>query len=159
CARDQRLVSIEIQPGTETFGASNIPVPANAGLSVQLRALGHYIHPPVTKDISGEVAWVSNDIQMVTVNSKGLLTAVGNSCGSSLVSATVTTNYSTGNRQSSGAVVTGAMNANVVCFTGTTGNNALLTIIITPSGFGTVTVAPSNIVCSANCTLPFAVGS
>ena len=53
CARDQQLVSITIQPDTQTFGASNIPVPADAGLSVQLRALGHYVHPPVTKDITG----------------------------------------------------------------------------------------------------------
>ena len=159
CAHDQQLVSIEIRPDTETFGASNIPVPADAGLSVQLRALGHYIHPPVTKDITNKVVWSSNDVQMVVVNSTGLLTAAGGACGSSLVSATVSTNSSAGNRQSSGAIVTGTMTANVVCFTGTTGNNALLTIIITPGGFGTVTVSPSNIVCSANCTLPFAVGS
>jgi hypothetical protein len=159
CAHDQQLESIEIQPDTETFGASNIPVPANAGLSVQLRALGHYIHPPVTKDITNQVVWVANDTQMVTVNSGGLLTAVGNACGSSLVSATVTTNQSVGGLSSSGAVVTGTMNTNVVCFTGSTGNNALLTILITPSGSGTVTVSPSNIVCSSNCTLPFAVGS
>src|SRR5205823_8140739 len=107
CARDQQLVSIEIQPGTEDFGASNIPVSADAGLSVQLRALGHYIHPGVTKDITNEVVWGSNDPQMVIVNSTGLLTAVGGSCGSSLVSATVTTNYSPGDRPSSGALVTG----------------------------------------------------
>jgi hypothetical protein len=159
CAHDQQLESIEIQPDTETFGAANIPVPSNAGLSVQLRALGHYIHPPVTKDITSQVAWVSNDTQMVTVNSSGLLTAVGGSCGSSLVSATVTTNRSVGDIPSSGAVVTGMMTANVVCFTGSTGNNALLTILITPTGSGTVTVSPSNIVCSSNCTLPFSVGS
>jgi Divergent InlB B-repeat domain len=159
CTHDQQLVSIEIQPTTETFGASNIPVPADAGLSVQLRALGHYIHPPVVKDVTNEVVWGSNDPQMVIVNSTGLLTAVGNACGGSLVSATITTNYSAGNRPSSGALVTGTMTANVACFTGTTGNNALLTIIITPAGTGTVTVSPSNIVCSANCTLPFPVGS
>jgi List-Bact-rpt repeat protein len=159
CAHDQELESIEVQPGEETFGASNIPVPTNAGLAVQLRALGHYIHPPVTKDITNQVAWVSSQTQMVTVNSGGLLTAVGGACGSTLVSATLTTNHSVGGLSSSGAVVTGTMTANVVCFSGSTGNNALLTILITPSGFGTVTVSPSNIVCSSNCTLPFAVGS
>ncbi len=159
CARDQQLVSIEVQPATETFGAANIPVPSDAGLSVQLRALGHYIHPPVTKDITSEVKWASNDTQMVTVNSTGLLTAVGNACGTSLVSATVQTNSSAGNRSSSGAIVTGTMTANVVCFTGSTGNNALLTVLISPSGAGTVTVSPSNITCTANCTLPFTVGS
>ena len=159
CGHDQQLVSIDVQPGTETFGASNIPVPANAGLSVQLRALGHYIHPPVTKDITNQVAWVATNTQMVSVNSSGLLTAVGNSCGSSLVTATVTTNRSAGGLSSSGALVTGSMTADVVCFTGSTGNNALLTVIISPAGSGTVSVSPSNIVCSSNCTLPFSVGS
>lgn len=54
CAHDQELVSIAIQPSSETFGASNIPVIANAGSTVQLRALGSYIHPPVTKDITNQ---------------------------------------------------------------------------------------------------------
>jgi len=159
CAHDQQLVGITIQPDAETFGATNIPVPADAGLSVQLRALGHYIHPPVTKDITNEVVWGSNDPQIAIVNSTGLLTAVGNACGGALVSATVATNTSAGGRSSSGALVTSTMNANVVCFSGTTGNNALLTILITPAGAGTVSVSPTNIICTTNCTLPFAVGA
>jgi hypothetical protein len=119
CGHDQQLVDISIQPATETFGAATIPVSADAGLNVQLRALGDYIHPPVTKDITDQVTWASNDTQMVTVSSTGLLTATGVACGSSLVSATVNTNKSTGNLSSSGAIVTGYMTANVVCFTGT----------------------------------------
>src|SRR5579864_5777860 len=87
CAHDQQLVGITIQPDTETFGASNIPVPADAGLSVQLRALGHYIHPPVTKDITTQVVWTTDDVQaqMVAVTPNGVLTAVGGACGNSLV--------------------------------------------------------------------------
>src|SRR5438270_2200243 len=78
CGHDQKLVSITLQPETETFGAANIPVAADAGLSVQLRALGNYIHPPVTKDITNAVTWASNDAQMVTVTPRGLLAAAGN---------------------------------------------------------------------------------
>jgi hypothetical protein len=163
CAHDQQLVGITIQPDTETFGASNIPVPADAGLSVQLRALGHYIHPPVTKDITDQVVWVSNSPQIATVTSTGFLTAAGAACGDGLVSATVTTNTSFGGRSSSGAVVSNTMPVNVVCFTGATGNNALLTIIINPSNEGSVTVSLPNqvpITCSGiSCTLPFPVGS
>jgi hypothetical protein len=118
CGHDQQLVSIEIQPGTETFGAANIPVSADAGSNVQLRALGTYIHPPVTKDITDKVTWTSNTPQMVTVNSAGVLTATGLACGNALVSATVKTNSSAGGLSSSGAIVTGNMTANVVCFTG-----------------------------------------
>jgi len=80
CGDPQELVSINVQPGTETFGATNIPVSADAGLQVQLRALGTYVHPPVTKDITNQVTWTSNDTQMVTVSSTGLATATGGSC-------------------------------------------------------------------------------
>lgn len=160
CAHDQQLVAISIEPTTETFGAANIPVPADAGLQVQLRALGHYIHPPVTKDITDQVAWVSNTPQIATITSTGLLTAAGQACGGALVSATVTTNSSAGNRTSKGALVSGTMTTNVVCFTGTTGNNALLQVLITPANAGSVSVSPTNVVCSGQgCTLPFSVGS
>jgi hypothetical protein len=115
CGRDQQLVSLQIQPDTETFGAATVPVAANAGSSVQLRALGTYIHPPVTKDITTQVTWASNAPDMVTVDANGVLTATGLACGNALVSATVRTN-SDGNRSSSGAIVTGNMTANVVCF-------------------------------------------
>jgi hypothetical protein len=115
CGHDQQLVSITIVPATENFGATNIPVLDDAGLNVQLRALGSYIHPPVTKDITNQVTWVSNTPQMVTVNFTGLITVTGVSCGGTIVSATVTTNHSDGNISSSGAIVTGSMTANVIC--------------------------------------------
>jgi len=112
CGRDQQLVSIQIQPTVETFGSSTTPVFEDAGAQVQLRALGTYIHPPVTKDITNQVTWTSNTPQMVTVDSTGLVTATGASCGGTLISATVTTNTSAGGLSSSGAVVTGFMTAN-----------------------------------------------
>jgi Bacterial Ig-like domain (group 2) len=121
CGHDQQLVNISIVPGTETFGDSTIPVSDDAGLTVQLRALGQFIHPPVTKDITDQVTWSSNTPDMVTVNSTGLITATGLSCGGTVISATVQKNSSDGGISSSGAIVTGAMQANVVCFGGTGG--------------------------------------
>jgi len=161
CARDQQLVSITIQPDIETFGASTIPVSADAGLSVQLRALGTYIHPPVTKDITDQVTWGSNDIQMVTVNSTGLITATGLTCGGTLISATVNTNSSTGNRTSSGAIVTANMQANVVCFTGTGGGGSgpILTVMFAGTGTGSVTSTPAGISCATTCSATFASGT
>jgi len=117
CGHSQQLVSIQIQPATETFGLATTPVSEDAGLKVQLRALGSYIHPPVTKDITSQVTWSSNDTQMLTVDSSGVLTATGSSCGSTLVSATATTNSDTGGVGSSGAIVTGYMTGNVTCYT------------------------------------------
>jgi Divergent InlB B-repeat domain len=151
CGDPQELVSITVQPGTETFGASNIPVPADAGLIVQLRALGNYLHPPVTKDITDQVTWASNDPQMVTVNSTGLATATGDACGGTLIAATVTTNADASGVSSSGAVVTGYMTADVVCFTGS-GSGAgepTLTVNFSGSGTGTVTSSTSGFSCAS----------
>jgi hypothetical protein len=116
CGHDQELVNITIQPTTETFGATDIPVSASAGATVQLTALGTYVHPPVTKDITNQVIWVSKTPELVTVNSAGLLTATGNACGNTIGSATVDTNSSAGGISSSGAIVTSDMTATVVCF-------------------------------------------
>ena len=118
CGRSQELVSLQVQPTTETFGSATTQVSADAGLQVQLRALGTYIHPPVTKDITSQVTWTSNTPQMVTVNANGVITATGLACGNTIISATVKTNSSAGGISSSGAVVTAFMTANVVCFIG-----------------------------------------
>jgi len=161
CGRDQQLVSITIQPGVETVGATNIPVDQDAGFQVQLRALGNYIHPPVTKDITNQVTWVSNTPEMFTVDSTGLLTATGLACGGTLVSATATTNSSSGGISSSGAIVTGYMTANVVCFTGTAGSGPALTVTFGPNGSGTVSGSPGNFLCSSPnaCVGQFAQGT
>jgi len=116
CGHDQQLVSITIQPSVETFGNAATPVIDDTGLKVQLKASGNYIHPPVTKDITDQVTWTSNTPQMVTVDSTGLITATGQACGNTLITATVVTNKSAGNISSSGAEVVGTMTANVVCF-------------------------------------------
>jgi hypothetical protein len=153
CGDPQELVSIQIQPGTETIGNSNIPVIQDAGIQVQLAALGTYVHPPVTKDITNQVTWASNTPQLVTVNSSGLMTATGFLCGGGLVSAAVTTNHDGSGISSSGAVVTGYMTANVVCFTGTgSGGGAAeptLTLNFSGSGTGTVTSSTSGFTCAS----------
>ncbi|MGA8763139.1 MAG: Ig-like domain-containing protein [Candidatus Sulfotelmatobacter sp.] len=150
CARDQELESITIQPGTETFGASNIPVIDDAGANVQLRALGSYSHPAVTKDITTQVTWSSNTPDLATVDANGVLTATGAACGGALISATVQTNKSDGGRSSSGAIVTGFMTANVVCFTGT--GPALSVGFDASTGTGTVSSSPSGLGCASTAT-------
>jgi len=159
CGHEQQLVGISIQPAVQTFGSSTTPVSANSGSSVQLRALGSYIHPPVTKDITSQVAWASNTPDMVTVNSTGLLTATGQSCGGSLVSATVTTNNS-GAVSSTGAIVTGYMTANVTCFgSGGGGGESTLAVTFLGNGTGTVTSSPLGLSCAGSCIGSFASGT
>jgi Divergent InlB B-repeat domain/Bacterial Ig-like domain (group 2) len=162
CGHDQQLVSISIVPDTETFGASTIPVSDDAGLTVQLRALGQFIHPPVTKDITDQVTWGSNTPDMVTVNSTGLISATGLSCGGTVISATVQKNSSDGGISSAGAIVTGSMQANVVCFTGTGGGGGsgpILTVDFAGGGTGSVTFTPSGFSCASSCGVSFASGT
>ena len=161
CGHDQQLVGITVIPDTETFGAATIPVPDDAGLSVQLRALGQYIHPPVTKDITNQVTWGSNTPDMVVVNSTGLISATGLSCGGAIISATVQTNSSEGGLASSGAIVTGSMQANVTCFTGTGGGGGspILTVDFAGAGTGSVTFTPSGANCATSCSESFASGT
>ena len=164
CGDPQELTSIQIQPSVETVGASNIPVPADAGFQLQLRALGTYIHPPVTKDITSQVTWTSNTPQMFTVNSGGLLSATGQACGGTLVSATATTNSDGSGVSSSGAIVTGYMTANLVCFTGNEGGGSepTLTVSFAGSGTGTVASSPLGLSCastSGTCTGSFPSGT
>lgn len=152
CARDQELTTITIQPATETFGAANIPVFLDAGLNVQLRAIGSYDHPKKSVDLTDQVVWNSNTPDMVTVTSTGLATATGNSCGNTLVSATVTTNKSSGN------IVTGYMTVTVVCFTG--GGPTLPALLVKfGGGTGIVTSSPMGIACNATCAALFATNA
>ena len=153
CARDQQLVSIQVQPDTENFGV------ADPALNVQLRALGTYIHPPVTKDITNQVTWASNTPNMVTVNSTGLIAPAGFACGNTLISATITTNHSTGNRPSSGAIVTGFMTANVACVSAT---GPILTVNFAGPGTGNVVSSPAGLSCASSagtCSAGFVSGT
>jgi hypothetical protein len=156
CGRDQQLVSIAIQPATEIFGSATIPVAEDAGLNVQLSAVGTYIHPPVIKDITDQVTWASNTPGIATVNSTGLVTATGQDCGNSLVSATVTKNSSDGGISSSGAIVTNFMTATVVCFTGT---GPTVTVDFAGTGTGTISSSPGGLGCATTCSASFPMGS
>ena len=109
CGHDQQLTSITVEPNTEDFGFPD------KSLHVQLRALGHYIHPPVTKDITDQVTWATNTEAVATVSSTGLLAPGGAACGDAQITATVRTNHSTADRPSTGAIITGSMTATVEC--------------------------------------------
>lgn len=153
CGHDQQLVAVTIQPGTETFGSSSTPLSADAGATAQLYAYGHYIHPPVTKNITTQVTWASNTPAIATVAAGGALTATGNGCGNSLISATVQTNSSSGGISSSGAVVVGFATAEVVC----PGTNPILTVQI--SGTGSISSTPSGLSCASTCSNSFSPGT
>ena len=166
CAHDQQLTSISVQPTTEDFGAADPSLGP-----VQLIAYGHYIHPPVTKDITSQVVWSSNTPTVAAVTSTGALSPGGVDCGNSLVTATVQTNSSAGGRSSSGAVISGSMTANVTCASGTggagggggsgggSGSSFVITVDFSGTGSGTITSLPVGLGCASQCAGPFPAGT
>lgn len=154
CGHSQQLVSLSITPSVETFGSATTPLSQDMGASVQLRALGTYIHPPAIKDITDQVTWSSNTPGLATVSATGVLSATGLACGGAIISATVTRNTTDAGLASPGALVTGTMTANVVCFSGPT-----ISLFFAGTGTGSVSSSPVGLGCAQNCSAQFPSGS
>ena len=105
CAHEQQLTSITVTP-------SNTAI-TGQGLELQFTALGHYIHPPESKDITNTVIWKSQAeqiISFITPDKPGLATS-GFGCGTNIgISAVV---YSNPNNPSSGTAVIGTATVSV----------------------------------------------
>mgnify|MGYP001290746196 CR=1 FL=1 len=75
CARNRQLTGISIQPSANaTFGA------VDPALFFQYKALGTYIHPPETVDITNQVMWESDNSQVIQITSSGVASPNTN-CG------------------------------------------------------------------------------
>ncbi len=75
CGHDQKLVSLEIQPATFTFLE---PYPTG---TEQYTAIGTYIHPPATMDVTSQATWKIDD-GVVTMTTPGLFTPSAPPAGS-----------------------------------------------------------------------------
>jgi hypothetical protein len=139
CAFNQHLVSIRVSPPGATFLA--------VGAQIQFTAIGTYIHPPETKDISSQVQWAIDSQNLATVTSSGFVTSTS-ICGSGNLTASLNAppNFVTGS-----AFLTGAGIGTTAC------NQAALTVSV--SGNGTVTSSPSGITCPGTCSGVFTLDS
>lgn len=96
CARNQHLVSIQVQPNPVIF--------EGVGAQVQFTAIGTYDHPPETKDITDKVQWRIDVDYLATISSSGVATAT-NTCGAGNAIASV---YSDPSNPSGGTIVEGS---------------------------------------------------
>ncbi len=96
CGFQRRLVSITINPP-----GANI---TGAGVEVDFQALGYYIHPPETVDITDSVVWTSAAPQVVSINSKTGVAFSGVDCGTNI---TITATAYSNPQNNSGSVVVG----------------------------------------------------
>lgn len=146
CGHDQKLVSLQVTPVSPGF---TFPTP-NPGATGQYHAIGTYIHPPVTKDVTSQANW-SVDDGVVSINA-GLVTTNG-SCGSADVIATMP--EGTGGASNiviAYSFVTVEDLSDPHCPGGSATNGELQVAV---TGDGTVISQPGGINCTPDCTALF----
>jgi len=152
CAHDQQLVSMTITPSSFTF------LQPDPLAQAQFTALGTFIHPPATKDITNLVTWKSGVEQVAVISSTGVVSPANNlTCGGSNISASYGQGAGPGGNTVF-AFATVTVNNPAVPGCPGFGVNATLTVQIT--GNGGVMSNPAGIQCTANtaCSATFPQG-
>jgi len=81
CGHPTEMVALTVTPTTaEVIGVGS-------GAQVQFQALGQFIRPDETRDVTNQVTWTSAAPSVVTVDAQGLATT-GTNCGSVTITAT-----------------------------------------------------------------------
>jgi hypothetical protein len=139
CGFNQHLVSIQVVPPGATFQA--------VGASIVFHAIGTYIHPPATKDITNLVTWSVDSQNLVTISNTSQVTAVS-ICGSGNLYASY---YDSPNQVTGSAFLTGTGAGTSAC------NQAILTVDIV--GSGSVIDSTNVIKCPGVCSADYTLGS
>ncbi len=107
CGFDRKLVSITINPS----GASIV----GPDVTVNFQAIGNYIHPPDSRDITDSVVWTSAAPQVIQILSPGVAQS-GFACGTNI---TITATWYSNPQTQTGAVVVGTATVNVTATSAT----------------------------------------
>lgn len=129
------LSNITIIPGAGTQTVYAL------GETAQFLAVGTYNESPVTEDITSKVTWQSADVNVATINSAGLATAVH--CAFSQCTTTLTARMDAG----TGAMIVGTTDLTVKP-TGGSSPLPSLAVYLVGAGTGTVTSYPEGISCT-----------
>jgi hypothetical protein len=141
-----KLVSINVQPPSATF------LTPDTNGQIVFTALGNYIHPPDTRDITDKVTWKTDVPGLIQIN--GGVASPNGGCGGANISASLQDN---GNLVIAYATVTVNDPTNPICPGG--GTEATLGVSVNPAGFGTVTSLTGGINCPSQCIAVFPVGT
>jgi uncharacterized repeat protein (TIGR02543 family) len=157
CGNQKMLVNLEVQPGLATY-----PSP-DAG-EVDFSAIGTFIHPPSTQNLTTTVTWSTDVPELLTLNFGGVAGAVapsGGGCGIAQVIATA--KQGTGG---SSNIVIGRATVTVQditdprCPGGSTSQAVVIVSLGGPNGAGSVTSVPAGINCpSGACGAQFTVNT
>ncbi len=151
CARPTQLISISITPSTGgTFGG------VDPALYFQFKAIGTYIHPPKTVDITDQVDWQSDNPQVITITSTGVASP-NQDCGVAQVFAEM--------HQDGNDIVSNqdSITVNGPAAEGCTPAGPQPTLTTSLTGSGTVVSNPPGIDCqsssSTSCNSTFIIGT
>jgi hypothetical protein len=149
CGFNQHLVSINSPESGGTFGG------IGPGIYFDFTAIGTYVHPPATKDITDSVTWKSDNPQVVQVSNTGVVSP-NVACGLANISASF---YDSPNYVVSNAV---PVTVNGPSADGCTpaGPQPILTVTVTGTTSGNVTSSPVGISCNtgSSCSSQFTTG-
>ena len=157
CGNQKKLVNVQIQPVLATY-----PTP-NAG-EVDFSAIGTFIHPPSTENITTKVTWSTDVPELLTLNFGGVAGAVvpsGAGCGIADIIATGKEGTGgSGNIVIGYATVTVQDPTNPLCPGGSSTQAEVTVQILPATADGSVTSVPAGINCpSGACGAQFAVGT
>jgi len=147
CARPTQLVAISITPSTGgSFGA------VDPSLYFQFTAIGTYIHPPKTVDVTDQVDWQSDNPQVITISSTGVASPNLN-CGVAQVFAEM---HQDGNDILSNQ---DSITVNGPAADGCTPAGPQPSLTLNMTGTGTVVSNPPGIDCQSTSTTPASCNS
>jgi hypothetical protein len=153
CGHDQKLVSLQILPQTVTF------LTPDTSAKEQFTAIGTYIHPPATKDITKQATWSVDAANIVTMNQGSVSPFGQGGCGGVDVMATAPEGTGgAGNIVVATATAIVDDPANILC----PGGGRLATLSVGVVGTGRVTSLPAAISCTAaggTCVATYSVGA
>jgi hypothetical protein len=147
---ERKLVSISLHPN----GGFEFPTP-DPGAQGVFTALGSYIHPPDTRDITDKVTWKTDVPQLLKIEAGVVSPQPGNVCGIADVSASMSDG---GNLVIAFATVVVNDPTNPNCPGGST-TRGVITVAFEGVGTGKVISSPAGITCPAQtCGAQFNLG-
>jgi hypothetical protein len=152
CAFNSHLESIQVQPGSGTFGA------ADPSLFFNFKAFGTYSHPQRTIDITDKVDWQSDNPEVVQVTTTGIVSPSPDlGCGLANIIATLQDGSNEVVSNSAAITVDGPASSGCT----PAGNPPILTVNFSGTATGTVVSSPAGIDCSSpsSCNAQYTAGT
>jgi len=141
CSHPTTLQSIDVTPANPTVSGASLA--DLVGFTEKFTALGHFIHPFKTVDITDRVTWAVNPPSFAVVDQHGNVTLTGGGCGDILVTATAHRDV-IGSGDSNAVIVGEATLTANVTGNATCGSQQPLLISVTNGG-GTVSAAVNGV--------------